>query len=365
MGDPADPAAATHASTVVDRGLPAALGEPLVVARASTPIDRRDLESEPSRRDSIDFHQRRKLWWLASVIPLLSAVAAVSIHLLGGGVVVRRLMIAGLIAGSATGFWLGWLARTRRTWVGAATIGWFILAAQVCCSILYFGAFSPALMVAVFAVFFVGTRDELVVALTAYLTIAVFHAALTVALVAGGLRDPGVFTLVETDADKLVVLEVLLQGTLLATLTAACAVRRSMVRTVRDLELQARTLGHHELLLEDARRAFEASLRAAGGGRFSHQILGSYRLGRLLGEGAMGEVYDAVDTRSGGAAAVKLLRREVIEDRRVVQRFLTEARIVTSLQTDHIARVLETGIRRPACRTSPWSACTATICGST
>jgi serine/threonine-protein kinase len=334
---------ATHAPTVVEPGLPASLREPLIVPRSSAPIFRGDLESELSRRDSIDFHQRRKLWWVACVIPLLGAVMAVAIQMLGGDPVVKRLLIAALIAGSGTGMWMGWMARTRRTWVGAATISWFILAVEICCATLYFGAFSPALMVAAFAVFFVGTRDELVVALTAYLTIAVFHLALVVALVAGGLHDPGVFTVVETDAGKLVILEVLVQGILLATLTAACAVRRSMVRTVRDLELQARTLGHHELLLEDAKRAFEASLRAAGGGRFSHQILGSYRLGRLLGEGAMGEVYDAVDTRSGGAAAVKLLRREVIEDRRVVQRFLTEARIVTSLQTDHIARVLETG----------------------
>lgn len=344
MGDPADPSvgSATHASTIVEPGLPASLREPLNVPGVSAPSFGRNLESEPSRRDSIDFHQRRKLWWVSSVIPLLGAMVAIAIHVLGGGVVVRRLLIVALVAGSGAGVWMGWMARTRRTWVAAATIGWFVLAAEICCTILYFGAFSPALMVAVFAVFFAGTRDELVVALTVYLTIAVFHATLVIALVAGGLPDPGVFALVETGADKLAILEVLLQGILLATLTAACAVRRSMVRTVRDLEQQARELGHHELLLEDARRAFEASLRAAGGGRFSHQVLGSYRLGRLLGEGAMGEVYDAVDTRSGAAAAVKLLRREVIEDRRVVQRFLTEARIVTSLQTDHIARVLET-----------------------
>jgi serine/threonine-protein kinase len=56
----------------------------------------------------------------------------------------------------------------------------------------------------------------------------------------------------------------------------------------------------------------------------------------------MGEVYEALDVRTGSAAAVKLLRREAIEDRRIVLRFLSEARIVGSLHSDHIVRVLET-----------------------
>jgi hypothetical protein len=121
-------------------------------------------------------------------------VCAISIRVLGGGVVVQRLLVAALIAGSGAGIWMGWMARTRRTWVGAATICWSIIAAEICCATLYFGAFSPILMTAVFAVFFVGTRNELVVALTAYLTIALFHAGLAIALLAGGLPDPGVFT---------------------------------------------------------------------------------------------------------------------------------------------------------------------------
>jgi serine/threonine-protein kinase len=115
-----------------------------------------------------------------------------------------------------------------------------------------------------------------------------------------------------------------------------------MVVIATDLEQRARALGHHELLLDDAKRAFESSLRAAGGGRFSHQILGSYRLGRLLGEGAMGEVYEAMDVRTGAPAAVKLLRRGLMEQERSVQRFLTEVRIVRTLSTQHVARVLET-----------------------
>src|SRR5262249_53444470 len=137
-----------------------------------------------------------------------------------------------------------------------------------------------------FIVFFVGTRDERSVVVMVYAVFAAIHLALVGVLASGVAPALGVLPLAG-EAGKLAVTELLIQLVLVATLVAACAIRRGMVGTVRDLEDRARALGHHELLLDDAKRAFEASLRAAGGGRFSHQVLGSYRLGRLLGEGAM------------------------------------------------------------------------------
>jgi serine/threonine-protein kinase len=197
-------------------------------------------------------------------------------------------------------------------------------------------------MIAVFVVFFVGTRDTRTVVAMVYVIFATFHLVAVVVLAGGDFPDIGVLPFADTDQLKLMVSELLVQLLLFATLLASSAIRRTMVTMVQDLEQRARTLGHHELLLDDAKRAFESSLRAVGGGRFSHQILGSYRLGRLLGEGAMGEVYEAIDTRTGGAAAVKVLRRRLMEDERLVHRFLTEIRIVRSLRTEHVARVLET-----------------------
>ncbi len=327
-----------HASTIVD---PSPTGTAPSIALRSSTI--RDLDSEVDRRSSIDLHLRRQLWWLSSVTLVLCIAAVMSIGVLGGGTVVQRLFMASMVVNIGAGLWMGWMARTQRMTVKNTTIAWFIISTGGCATIAYFGLFSAiGLMAAVFIVFFVGTRDVRSVVGMVYVIFAVFHAALVGLVIAGRFEDPGVLTFTDVSTGKLLVIEGLVQLLLLVTLVAASAIRGGMVRTVRDLELRARAIGHHELMLDDAKRAFEASLRAAGGGRFSHQVVGSYRLGRLLGEGAMGEVYDAVDTRTGGPAAVKLLRRVVMEDRWTVQRFLTEARIVTSLQTDHIARVLET-----------------------
>jgi serine/threonine-protein kinase len=333
---------ATHISTIVEKVIAAPMQPPVVLPRSTATF--RSPEAEPSWRSSVDLHLRQRLWWLASLVLVICGAFVASSRVLGGPAAIQHLLIAGMIVTVGSGAWMGWLTRTRRMTLKTSAIAWFIVASTgVCTSILYFGAFSPVGMaIAVFVVFFIGTNDELTVVLIVYLTIALFHAALAGAIVGGELGEPGVAALAEPTRFRLLVTEGLLQLVLFATLIASAAIRHSLFTTVRHLEEQAREIGHHELLLEDARRAFEASLRAAGGGRFSHQIVGAYRLGRLLGEGAMGEVYDATDTRTGAEAAVKLLRREVIEERGIVLRFLNEARIVTQLQTDHIVRVLET-----------------------
>jgi serine/threonine-protein kinase len=76
-------------------------------------------------------------------------------------------------------------------------------------------------------------------------------------------------------------------------------------------------------------------------GRFTEHILGSWRLGAVLGRGAMGEVYEARHVTTGAEAAVKLLRRELLADPRSVERFIREVRVGSTLDSPHVVRVLE------------------------
>jgi hypothetical protein len=333
---------ATHTSTVVGAESAPTPAEPPVAA-GSGPIFRPAAAIHGPA--SMDHHMRRDLWWLSFVIPALCVAVVTSSVLLGGAGTARRLLVAGMIASATCGSWMGWMARRAQLTARTTAIGWFVITAGSCTVILYYGVRSPVgLMVAVLAVCFVGMRATRAVAVMVYLVFAVFHATLVGLVAAGAVPELGVLPIaVGGGAAELVVTELLIQLVLFATMIAAAAVRRSTATTLCELEQQAREVGRHELLLDDAKRAFEAALRADGGGRFTHQVVGSYRLGRLLGEGSMGEVYDATDTRTGIPAAVKLLRRNVMADRRLVQRFLTEARIVRSLDTDHVARVLDTG----------------------
>ena len=70
---------------------------------------------------------------------------------------------------------------------------------------------------------------------------------------------------------------------------------------------------------------------------------GRYRLAEVIGTGGMATVHRALDTRLGRFVAVKLLRREVIEDADIAMRFRREALAATVLRHRNIVACLETG----------------------
>ncbi|WP_438000962.1 serine/threonine-protein kinase [Sorangium sp. So ce185] len=71
---------------------------------------------------------------------------------------------------------------------------------------------------------------------------------------------------------------------------------------------------------------------------------GRYLLGSLLGEGGMGAVYEAEDLAEKRRVAVKLINPERAErSGSAIGRFEREARVAGGIDTDHIARVLDSG----------------------
>jgi len=82
-------------------------------------------------------------------------------------------------------------------------------------------------------------------------------------------------------------------------------------------------------------------LRVGGPGRYTEQTVGAWQLGVLLGRGAIGEVYEAVHTRTHEPAAVKMLRREMLADATQIARFLREARAGGALESPFVVRVLD------------------------
>jgi Tol biopolymer transport system component len=64
-----------------------------------------------------------------------------------------------------------------------------------------------------------------------------------------------------------------------------------------------------------------------------------YRIGRKLGQGGMGEVYQATDTKLGREVAVKRINAEVGQDASRLARFLREAQVLASLNHPNIAAI--------------------------
>ncbi|MET0792966.1 MAG: serine/threonine-protein kinase, partial [Polyangiaceae bacterium] len=73
------------------------------------------------------------------------------------------------------------------------------------------------------------------------------------------------------------------------------------------------------------------------------QMAGEYRLGRKLGEGGFGAVYEAIHPLLKRRAAVKVLHRIAGSDSEAVLRFVAEARAVNQIRNRHIIDIFSFG----------------------
>ena len=78
------------------------------------------------------------------------------------------------------------------------------------------------------------------------------------------------------------------------------------------------------------------------------QTIGQYRIEEKLGEGGMGMVYRALDTKLNRPVAIKFLSDHLL-DADAVRRFQREAQMASSLNHPHILTVYDAGdMQRPA-----------------
>ncbi|MGE3807675.1 MAG: serine/threonine-protein kinase [Gemmataceae bacterium] len=68
-----------------------------------------------------------------------------------------------------------------------------------------------------------------------------------------------------------------------------------------------------------------------------------YNIVRLLGEGGMGQVYHAQDTRLGRDVALKVMKPELARNARARERFMREARAMATVRCDHIVTIHDVG----------------------
>src|SRR5262245_44567500 len=87
-------------------------------------------------------------------------------------------------------------------------------------------------------------------------------------------------------------------------------------------------------------------MRAVRSG-FQHGMIGEtvthYRILDKIGEGGMGVVYRAEDTRLGRQVAVKFLSTKLSQDLSALDRFQREARAASSLNHPHICALYDVG----------------------
>ena len=222
-------------------------------------------------------------------------------------------------------------------------LGWFVPAACVTTAIPFFGSFSPAPVVLVLGIYFTGLGKSSRLAYAVYATCAGAQAVVA-GLVIAGMRDTGLIQVATTaglGTRELIVMQGLVQLVLLATLIIARLSRRTALLALGELERAVRIAGQREALLLEARMELERALNH-GRGRFTDQAIGSYRLGQVIGRGAMGEVYEAVTT-GGAPVAIKLLGQTSLSNPNHVLRFLRELRTAIGLDSPNVVKVIEVG----------------------
>ena len=75
----------------------------------------------------------------------------------------------------------------------------------------------------------------------------------------------------------------------------------------------------------------------------SGQILGSYRIDRVVGRGGAGVVYRAIREPDGGVVALKVIRSALAHDEVALRRFQHEARAASRIRHPHLVPLLEAG----------------------
>ncbi|HET9993677.1 MAG TPA: serine/threonine-protein kinase [Kofleriaceae bacterium] len=220
-------------------------------------------------------------------------------------------------------------------------ISWYIAALAVNTAVPYFGPFSPAAILLLIGIYFVGLGASRALAIAVYLTAAVTQ-AVSAGLAIARIADPGIIRGDYLTIEVQIICQGLIQMVYAATFFIARSSRRASLVTLGELQAAIRGVAQREALLQEAREELRRAL-GSGRGRFSDQTIGHYRLGDVIGRGAMGEVYDGIDTLTNQPVAVKMLSQTSLGNTHHVQRFLRELKTAASVDSPNVVRVLDIG----------------------
>lgn len=284
---------------------------------------------------------RGKLWVSSCVLFSVCGLAT-PLFVAGPGTPYQYFLLAGcglLLAASLAGLWV-MRAAGRYTPKHAAPYGYLCNVALLP-ALMFFGWFSPiVLLLALGGVIFAmghTTRSVLMMGATA----VTLHIGVGLGTIFGILpRGTIAFVNVPGLVPELLCLAVC-EGMIVMAFVFG---RRFRAHTLVGIEAHARVVrdnARREALLEEAVEEIKRARRVGDPGRFTGLSIGSFDVGVVLGRGGMGEVYEAVNTRSGEPAALKVLSVVGTPDEQTVERFRREIMLVAQISDPHVVRVLE------------------------
>ncbi len=269
-----------------------------------------------------------------------------SLPLLGGDPRARAWCLAALALMATVSFWVWWLTRSTSRYPRRVNrlYGW-TLATGVISLEYYLGFFSPAVVVVTLGIYFFAQSTDRVYSVLIPVYASASYALLASLTAFGVIEDRGLFSAEQADLSARIFAVVAISMVFALTLRMSHIARASMVQAIKKSNqalLQARK---DEALLAEVRHQLDRAMRIAVGkpGRYTGEKAGDYRLGVVIGVGAMGEVYAAEHPVSGEPAAVKLLHAGLLADETLFERFRRESAISLELRHPNLVRVFDMG----------------------
>lgn len=315
--------ASSHAGT----GKPSALG---TTAARSVPTANEVLE-----RSDIP---RMRAFHFFGVFAPLSAIA-LSL-LLGGDPFAQKIFWIGIGLISIANVGLVWLSGSPDRWkpvpVGAL---WMVATTGSLSALYYFGPFSAAVIIHLLGIVFISLGRDRLTSLGVAAICILGHVAIALPIICGWMSDVGVMSSNAAERSQLVIAEILIGGLLFSGYALGRWARHVNRNALDELAAAVRVIGDQQQVIAEVNDA-QALAKRANEGRWTGQMMGPYKLGFVLGRGAMGEVYEAI-TAEQKPAAVKLLNARSDGSTSLVERFHREMSVVARLESPHVVKVFE------------------------
>jgi serine/threonine-protein kinase len=209
--------------------------------------------------------------------------------------------------------------------------------------VYYWGTGSPVAAMLVYGIYFFSLGAHRRVTTGLYALVAVIHGVLGFGVMTGLLTDHGVVQIGQLRTREQLAILCIIEVLYFVAYYTARVSQRVTLDAMGKLEQAVRGNAQRDALLAEARAELDRALKIGGPGRFTDQVIGSFRLGVLIGRGGMGEVYEAHAVADRREAAVKLLHAGTLAEPIQLQRFLREAHSASRLDCPHVVRVLEVG----------------------
>ncbi len=296
--------------------------------------------TSPADALRIEEVDRTRTFLRIAMILLVTVTGALPV--LGGNHILELAIFTCNLTSAVACGWLYFLIRDPARY----TYGKVAFVAMTCVvtayvGVFYWGVFSAAPALIVMGIYFFSRSQNHRTAVAVYVVCAAAQGGFSALILTGVVDDPGLFPVGDGALIDQVITQALVQMIYLFTYIIARSTRRSTLEAIEQLQDAQRRISQREALFQEVKQELDEALRQVGAGRYTDKQLGRYKLGTVLGRGAMGEVYAASHVVTGDEAAVKVLHPNVLENPQHVERFLREAHAAGAMDSPHVVKVLD------------------------